>query len=68
MKTLDLDTLIIEYSHSGVTGVRLPSDRPGDSSLHPVIEEVLMNSPELDQLVWESEDCGDPQELDFEAD
>lgn len=61
--TLDLDTLLIEYDDVGPTCVRLPTDPAGNSSLHPALELVLLESDELWRLVQDHE--AEPRELDF---
>jgi len=65
VKTLDWDTILIDYSVNGILCVRLPSDPELDSSLPPSIQTILLESDELAEVVdREIEDHID--ELDFD--
>lgn len=68
MKTLDLETLVIEYDCHGPTCIRLPDDRPGRSSLNPIVERVLLGSDDIAELCLAADEDDEPaEELDFGA-
>ena len=67
MPILDLDTIHIDYTWAdGPTCVRLSSDPEHYSSLHPTIEAVLLESPEILELVEAADE--EPTELNFDED
>ena len=66
MYTLNLDTLVVDYTDAGPVCVRLPTDPPRESSLNPILETVLLESAELSALCEDAE-C-EPGELNFDDD
>lgn len=66
--SIDLGSLVLEYSGFEPTGVRLATDAPGTSSVYGPFAQLILESEEAGRLVDQALDEDAPEELNFDPD